>query len=630
MLDAMSRRADGPRQVWSGDGATLAVSRHAWELGEDFSGDVLLLVEPDLVLAADATIHYREDLRRKLAVSGIVPGGPTASHLIAAAYRAWAEDCPSRLEGDFAFVLWDRRKRRGFCSRDFLAKRPLHFAEAPKTLFVASTIGGVLAHPDVPDALHPESIAATAAGFMAAGPETCFAAVERLPGGTDLRWSEGTASRPKRHWEPSIEPSRQLSFDDAADHLRHLLTAAVQERLARAGSSSIWMSGGWDSPAVFGAGQALLAQGNRGSRLSPVSISYPPGDPGREDDLIEAIAGSWGARVHWLDIDRIPFFDPPETELIERDEPFRHLYEHWNRALARGSRSTGSRVALDGNGGDQAFQVSPIYLADLFRSGRWRELRRDWRALGGSGFRLFFRTAIQPILPDYLMHAAARLRGGRRLARYGERWTPSWFSEDFLRSTRLAERELDHLPGPGKPSCARAETAWYWTSFAQQRVISHLAGFALEEGVELRSPLADRRIVEFALSRPREERAFGRETKRLLRRAVRGWLPDQVLAPRAHRTGTTDGFSHRQVFQHLSHLTEELLSEPLLLGEMGIVKADGFRRAVSAYRDRSQGDLRVALLYTYHTERWLRARRRRFTSATVQVPSQDHIRYLVA
>jgi asparagine synthase (glutamine-hydrolysing) len=607
MLASMKRRGTDRVRIWHEDGVTLAVSRYEWELETDFSGNILLLVEPDLVVAADASIIYRDDLRRRLRDHEVEPVGSTATHLIAAAYRAFGDRCPRILEGEFSFILWDRKRRRALCSRDFLGKRPLHYSEQGHSCIVASTIGGVVAHPEVPDDLHLPSLAATAAGMHAAGPETCFAAIATLPAGSDLVWSDGRLCGPTRHWDPEIRTD-SLSFSEASEELRALLHDAIRERLASSGATSIWMSGGWDSPAVFGAGQDLLRKEPGNRRLLPVSISYPEGDPGREDELINAIASHWDTPVHWLDIADFSLFALQEPE-PPRDEPYQHLYEQWNRSLARGSRAVESRVALDGNGGDQVFQVSDVYFADLFASGKWIELRRDWSHRGVRGFRPFFQTAVQPVLPQVLLDTARVLRGGRRLRHYIERWTPDWFLPEFLNQSQLAERDREYLPRR-TGSRADAESAWYWTSAFFHRAFAHLTGFALVEGVELRSPLADRRIVEFGLRRPREERASGMETKRLLRAAVKGLLPDHVLAPRRWRTGTTNGFSHREMSQRFPGLLQDLRQQPMELERLGIIDPDQLTNAARTYRRRDQAALRVALYYTYHTERWLRTWRR--------------------
>src|SRR5439155_3180180 len=162
--------------------------------------------------------------------------------------------------------------------------------------------------------------------------------------------------------------------------------------------------------------------------LRPVSISYPPGDPGREDALISAIAQQWNTPVHWLDIRDIPLVDHPAERAAARDEPFAQAYEIWNRALARGGRAIGARVAFDGNGGDHLFQTSPVFLADLLWRGRWFALTREWRASSLHGVREFLQWAVKPALGSRLLDIATILRGGKRLHGSYERWMPVWIA----------------------------------------------------------------------------------------------------------------------------------------------------------------------------------------------------------
>src|SRR5690606_41249537 len=154
-----------------------------------------------------------------------------------------------------AFILWDRARRRVLCARDLGGKRPLHYAELGGELVVASTIGGVVAHPRCPDALTLPILGATIAGLhFSAGPETCYTAVRVLPNARRMSWSDGRLHGPVRYWEVPVnaEPSR-LSHEDAAVHLRELLATAVRERLRPGAVNGVGMSGGWGSTGVVGA-----------------------------------------------------------------------------------------------------------------------------------------------------------------------------------------------------------------------------------------------------------------------------------------------------------------------------------------------------------------------------------------
>src|SRR5262249_45146455 len=125
MARCANRGADESEQ-WISEGALLSVGRFAWEMGPDFSDGVLVLDDGSAILAADASLYYREDLKKALVQAGVHPEGNSPSHLIAAAYRAWDVNLVDRLEGDFAFVLWDRRKQRLIAARDFAGSRPLY------------------------------------------------------------------------------------------------------------------------------------------------------------------------------------------------------------------------------------------------------------------------------------------------------------------------------------------------------------------------------------------------------------------------------------------------------------------------------------------------------------------------
>ncbi len=631
MLGQMADRGVERVTLWRGEGVVLAVGRYEWELEDGFSGPDLIAEGEDAVVAADASIFYRDELRRALAARGVTPARDTPAHLILAAYRAWGDACADHLDGDFSFILWDRVRRRVLCVRDFGGKRPLHYAALGGELVVASTIGGVAAHPRCPDELNLPVIAATLGGMhFSAGPETCFSAIRVLPNAHRFTWAEGRLTGPLRYWEaPVNSPPSRLSFEDAAEELRERLATAVRERLIPGETNTVWLSGGWDSTAVFGAAGHVIRRDELDVDIRPVSITYPKGDPGREDEWIQAVADRWGVPVHWIDIADIPFLEREEERAERRDEPYAHLYERWNAALASGTRACGSRIALDGNGGDQLFQNSDIFLADLFRRGRWLRLAREWPARPRGGFRPFFSTVVQPNLTPWLHGVATRIRGGRRLRNYLERPIPSWIDPDFATRHNLEERDLEYVGRPLKTSHAMREIDWQFTSLFVSRAFGLITTFALRNGVEMRSPLSDRRVIDFALSRPWWERSSGKETKRLLRRAMQGLLPEEVLAPRPYRTGITGGYSHRWMVEVFPALLERTLRKPFILEELGIVRTEALRRACAEYPRRRDSATRVGLYYTLQAELWLRAReagresRGRVEIGAVPVPAQD-------
>lgn len=609
ILESMRSRGLESAAIWRGEDALIGVSRFAWEDAPHFSGGALVLEDDRFVVAADASIYYRGELRAKLDAAGAsVPATASATELIVAAYRAWGESAPEQLEGDWAYIIWDKRTRRFHCARDPGGKRPLYHTLAGNTLVVASMLSGVIAHPGVKQELDLRHLAATLAQFWDNGDETCWNGVSELRAGTRLAWSVDKVERPRiaRHWEPpDIDSASALPFDDAAQQLRAVLERSVAERLAPGEVNAVWMSGGWDSPSVFAAGQASLQRRPDGTSLRPVSISYPVGDPGREDDLIQAVVDRWQAPVHWLDVEQIPLFDDPARRAAERDVPFAHTYEHWNRALARGSRAIGARVGFDGNGGDQLFQVSDIFLSDLFRTGRLAEVVRQWRAKNGTGAGNFWGWIVKPALPSALTRFVDGVLG-RPTSDYLERAVPPWIRSDFAQRVGLRDHERKALPRRSGYRGWRREAHFYLSAQSLPRGFRCLSGMALEEGVELRSPLYDRRVIELACTRPREERNDGQETKRLLRASMHGLLPDSVLAPRSHRTGITTAYSDRRLREAFPALLETYLRQPVL-AELGIVEPSAILASWDRYLRTRDVSIKIPLFLTLQVELWLRS-----------------------
>lgn len=590
--------------AWSDAHVEMALTRKRWESDADFSGQCGILRRDQLVVAADASIYARGLLRADLAAAGVRTGGDTPSHYIAAAYRAWGDRLANYIIGDFSFVIWDTARRRLLAARDPAGSRPLFFAEIPRRgAVVASSARAIVELLGRGTVLNLASLGAQVAGLLwAQGGETAYADVEALPPAHVLI-AEGDRVRIERFWRPPVEPAREpMRAADAEMALRELVATAVADRFGRE-RTTVWMSGGWDSTAVFAAGQSTLPAVER-ARLRPVSISYPPNDPGREDELIEAVAGFWNTDVQWLHSADIPLLDALEQRAAESDEPPAHLYELWNRALARTTRAAGARIALDGCGGDQLFQVSDIILADHLRAGRWREAIRHARARQ-RGWKHFVRFGVMPLVPAGVLGAAEHVLGRDLPRHHFEREVAPWMRREFVRAQRLRERDREVLTAHGAASLAHGESILYLSLPMWSWGASYMHGPMLQEGVEPRSPLLDRRIMEFALARPVAERASAYETKLLLRRAMRGLLPDHVLERRRYRTGTTVEFSRTRMREAYPALVARLFARPIQLADLGMVEPDLLRDAADRVcaGDESQ---RINLFHAMKVEFWLR------------------------
>lgn len=567
----------------------------------------MLLETPHLVVAADARLYYREELRHALAAAGVAPAGDTPSHLIAAAWLAWGPACAERLEGDFTFVLWDRRDRTLFAARDLNATRPLCYTTVGPQLALASSLASLAAFPGVSRQVNQAAIAEMiiSAASLAVD-ETEFSAIRRLPAAHSLLWRAGVLRVDRFAAGPRFDQGRRTDLREGGMQLRDVLGTAVRERMAGQGTTSVWMSGGYDSPSIF----ALASHAAGGGQLvRPVSMSYPEGDTGREDELIQAVADFHRVPVEWIRIGEVPPHQPMVPWAARREEAFAHHYEEWNRALAQGTRRTGSRIALSGNGGDQFFSVSPVFLADLLRSGRWLTLAREASALGfrPRGYRELFHWAVQPNLPSPVHRLIGQMRGDRPLRPHLQAAFPEWFPADAFLRRQLRDRQWHyHRRRPGEPFSS-AESNWYLdTSFAQ-RVSSLVSTIAHGEGVEVRSPMFDRRVLALLASRTRAERFGGGENKQLLRTAVQGLLPAEHLEPRRKRTGLPGGYLVRVLPETLAQAVRGIGND-MMLASLGVLDPARFHAAYGRYQQQPQRESNsgAQLFEILAVEYWLR------------------------
>ena len=598
MLAAAGQRGDRT-EVWRSGESVLAVTRFDWELADGFSGQTLVVNDGEVGVAADATLYYRDDLLRALQAAGVRPSGGSAAHLIAAAYRAWGVDCPVYLEGDYAFVVYDHSRRRVFAARDFMGRRPLYFAEVGETLLVASAVSAIVAHPACPNELDLVALAEIVGVSLAGHSRTPYLAVHAVPPATTLVRDGAGPVRTRPYWRLELsDAAAEEPFDTATERLRELLGGAISERCAPTGPTAIWLSGGYDSPVMFGVGNAALDRAGK-PRLRPISVSYPVGDPGREDELIEEIATFWNAHPRWLSIENVPLLRDAAHHAARADIPFQHAFENWLRALLAATNELGARVALYGDGGDQLFAVSTVFLRDLFADFRWRELRREWQAFGGAGARELWASVARPVLEERRRARRGRLSPGIAL--------PTWMSREFVERHALERRQAEAeaslaAEGGGR---AAAETRRSLGNPTIPRVLAGFSALGLEHGVELRAPLLDRRLVEFAARRPRSERASRGAVKHLLRRTAAELLPPSVLAPRPQKTGVLTGYFARWFRADPDGTVSDAFASSRL-AELGIVDGAAMQQAWHEYKSRGTGG-GGHLFVAFQTETWLRA-----------------------
>lgn len=539
-------RLDGARAAVGAIDAMVEVLRHrgadghaAWSDGIAAFGHAMLhttaeshhepqpLVDAQLAIVADVRLDNRAELLSLLNIRGESIGDAA---LILAAYRNWGRACVPRLEGDFAFAIWDQRERSLFCARDPFGVKQLVYAQLAGSVFAyASEVRALLAFDEIPADLDEKRIADFLAVYFDDPERTFHRAIRRLPGGCSLTLRDGEVTV-ERYWSPErVRPLRFRGADrDAryAEGFREHFTRAVRERMRAAHSSEVgaMLSGGLDSTSIACVARDEL-RSSQDALLPVFSWIFSDSMEADEREYQEAVIAAGGMRPITLDsahLDASPWTD---LDALLPDGPVYAPNHYLNNVAAREARGIGVRILLDGTGGDSTISRGRGRYQELFFRGRAIALAGELRALARlrgtneSLARLFFANVAAPLLPPALLAAALRLRGRAPL------------SVAPLKLLTPRMREVS-----GAPKTAKAT----WSVSARREHLAQLTSPMLADGLELldrsmamhrvegRYPFFDRRLAEYCLSLPADQKLAGGYSRMVARRAMAGVVPDVV------------------------------------------------------------------------------------------------------
>jgi asparagine synthase (glutamine-hydrolysing) len=478
----------------------------------------------DVVATVDARLDNREELIAALGLEARAAEGIGDGELVLRAWERWGEACPARLLGDFAFALWDARRRILFCARDPTGVRPLYYHLSPRLFAAASEVRALLALPDVPRRLDEVRIAGHLVPELHGATATYYEAIRRLPGGHSI--AVGTSGgEPRAYWE--LDPSRELRYgSDAAyaEAYRELFTDAVRCRLRSALPVAAALSGGLDSSSVVCVARTLRPAG--AEPLFTYTARFPTIPRCDEGSFVGAVEAAGGVAPRHVRADVLDPLGDLERAPEEADETFYAPGYYMHRTLYHAARAEGRRVFLEGTGGDLVVSHGTGYLHDLARRARWLSLAGEVHQLAGGAGRPFWRvlrTVTMAAAPPRVRHAWWRLR-------YGQLSRTPVLRPEFARRIALDDRLRAAAMRPGSRSLEGTRRE-HWQQLAFGRlpgILETLAVSAGGAGVDARDPFLDRRLVEFCLALPASQKIRNGQTRMVARHALRDVLPPEI------------------------------------------------------------------------------------------------------
>ena len=494
------------------------------------------------LFAAIARLDNREELGAALGLASGEIARESDAMLIRRMHERWGDAGVARCLGAFAFALWEADARRLTLGRDCLGNRPLFFHCGPQFIAFATTLGALLALPDVPRAIDEIELANFIAVNVREERHTLYRGIERVPSRT-LVTIDPAGIHQRKYWAPNLDaPPPYAREEDYVERARELLDIAVASAMRDTPHVTIATSGGFDSSAIA----ATAARLGRAESITCLTLVPPPGsrvDVGKyhypdERPKVEALARMHpGLRLNFIVNDRIHPLAVDDTRGFARaslpllNPSASSAWMYFGDAIAGG----GHRVLFVGTFGNFGLSWDGKFsLAALLRARQWdgfvRELRATARESDRSLSRTFAVEVVMRMAPSWLQKAIHRLRGRDpgSISHYSA-LNPAFVAETGL-ARRWREQGFDPMFAPPFRDGAqlRAYRMFDYNQFGRDRR-------ALSEGVnghEVRDPHADRRLLEFALSVPEPMFRRAGVPRSFARKVLADRLPREILDER--------------------------------------------------------------------------------------------------
>ena len=447
-------------------------------------------------------------------------------------YRQWGHDLPSRLNGMWAFAIYDRKRRELFLSRDRFGKKPLFYSIQNRTFAFASELSALIRHPQITADIHEGSLKKYFAYGYIPAPSTLYRQIFKLPGGHNLLLKmDAMACRVSKYWDFVLEPFEHVTANPEeawGEELRELLRKSVQRRLMSDVPLGVFLSGGVDSSAIT----AFAAEAAGGERMKSFCIGFE--EASFDETRYARIIAERYHTEHYEEILSMERARELLPEIIGKlDEPMGDSSLMPTYLLCQETRKHVT-VALAGDGGDELFAGY-----DPFRAlgmAKWYD-----RLIPGPVHQAI-RMAVAALPSTHgNMSLDFRLKRTLRGLSYPRRlWNAVWLGP-------LDPRDLEALfQEPTDIEEVYAEAIEQWEACKQENLIDKTLQFytklylqddilvkadraSMMNSLEVRAPFLDIELVDFVRKIPHAYKYRNGRTKYILKKAMEPVLPQEIL-----------------------------------------------------------------------------------------------------
>lgn len=459
--------------------------------------------DEEFVLCYNGELYNTEDVRGELKACGWSFSSHSDTEVVLVSYMEWGPDCVDRLNGIFAFSVWERQRQRLFLARDRLGVKPLFYSDRGNGVLFASEMKAILAHPDVRPTVDRNGLHE----ILSLGPsrtpgEGIFTEIQEIRPGHSAVWEKGRFTT-SRYWNVKSEPHED-TFEQTVERVRELFMDASKRQLISDVKLGTFLSGGVDSSAITAVAAEQYKQERRGA-LQTFSIDYKDQDkffkknafqPDRDEAFINMVRDRHGTDHLVMEAKTEDLVGRLKRAVELRDLPGMADVDSSLLWFCEEIKNHVT-VALSGECADEIFGGYP-----------WFYRKEDKERNGFPWIRS---------LDERVSLVRSDLKGDIDI---------EWY---MLKRYKETVAETPVLAGESEGARKHREMSYLNMNWFMQTLLERKDRMSMGASLEVRVPFSDHRLVEYVWNVPWSMKFYKNQEKGLLREALRGILPDEVL-----------------------------------------------------------------------------------------------------
>jgi asparagine synthase (glutamine-hydrolysing) len=529
MNDSLEHRGPDQTGIFCDDAVSLGFRRLSIIDLTEHGSQPMFNEDRTVCLVFNGEIYNFQKLRPELIDLGHIFRGKSDSEVVLHAYEEYGIECVHRLQGMFAFAIYDLKKNSLFIARDRIGIKPLYYYHKNGRLLFASEIKAILQDKSVPREVNDQAVYDYLGFEFVPAPQTMFRDINKLPSGHYLTLQDGTLEI-KEYWDLRMASSpTNLTFQEAVEKQKELLNDAVKSHLISDVPLGVFLSGGLDSSSIV----ALMRRHISGP-IKTFTIGY-------HDKTFSELDYAAIVAKHCETEHQVLMLDDIKPEYVEKtlyhlDEPMTDLSTVPLYLLCKQAREQVT-VCLSGEGADESYAGY-----DRFKAAKMAA----WFNLIPESIRKHVIGTLVGMLPDQAQKKGAinmlkRFVEGANLPAEGDHLRWQYFSSEGQTRKLFTQKFLDAIsPDPFRlvrkyaERCKDADTVnrqiyLDMRYMMTDSVLMKVDKMSMASSLEVRVPLLDHVLVEFLASLPGNWKLNGMTTKYIFRSALEELLPKEIV-----------------------------------------------------------------------------------------------------